>query len=115
MASKAKSFKIDDKTKTIIVYTNVEQNPAEEKAMKMYVSMGYTLKFAEKKAKFGVKEMRAKLKNDPKALEEFNKIYKTKASKDATKEEKSEVGFFGACKYYNNWAKKNGEEEADAE
>ena len=107
MARKAESFKIDEKTKSIIVYTNVEQNPAEEKAMKMYVSMGYTLKFAEKKATMGIEEMRAELEADTEALNKFNEVYATKAKKNATKKEKSEVGFFGACKVYNEWKKNN--------
>ena len=47
--------------------------------------------------------------NDQKALEEFNAIYAKKVGKDASKEEKKSAGFFGACKFYNEWKKKNKE------
>lgn len=106
MAHKATSFKVDDKKKAIIVYTNVEAPVGEKTMIEFYLGMGYALLFEEKKKSKGIPEMREELAKDPDALAEFNKIYATKPAEDATKEDKGKVGFFGACKYYTEWAKK---------
>ena len=92
MAHKPKSFKIDEKKKAIIIYTNVD--PAGEQVMiDFYLRNGYTPMFEEKKAGVSVAEMRAELKKDEKALAEFEEAYKQKN------------GFFSACKVYTNWKK----------
>ena len=106
MAHKATSFKVDDKKKAIIVYTNVEAPAGEKTMIEFYLGMGYTLLFEEKKKSKGIPEMREELGADPEALAKFNEIYNTKPAENATKKEKSEVGFFGACKFYTDWVKK---------
>ncbi|MBO5105421.1 MAG: hypothetical protein J6C29_00835 [Clostridia bacterium] len=121
MAHKAESFKIEiKKTKkgevnVIVLYTNVEANPAEKMMIERFLNMGYEPMFEEKKVSKSVAEMREELSEDKEALAEFDAIYAKKASKNATKKEKSEVGFFGACKYYSKWAKEQKKAQADAE
>ena len=107
MAHKPESFKVDDKKEVIIIYSNVEVPAGEKFLIDRYLDKGYTPLFEEKKKSMSVPEMRKELKKDPDALAEFNRIYKIKADKDATTKEKSEVGFFGACKFYAKWAKEN--------
>lgn len=107
MAHKATSFKVDDKKQVIILYTNVEAPAGEKVMIDFYLNKGYTPMFEEKKKSKSVPEMREELKKaDPEAYEEFEKIYATKAPENASKKEKGEVGFFGACKYYTEWVKK---------
>lgn len=98
MARKAQSFKVDEKNKAIILYTNVEQNPAEKSLIDFYLSSGYLPKFAEKKAGKSIAEMRKELKADAEALAKFEEAYNNKDNKKA---------FFDACKIYNAWAKAN--------
>lgn len=112
MAHKAESFKIEKKktkkgeVNVIVLYTNVEVNPAEQMLIDRYLNLGYEPMFEEKKVSKSVAEMRKDLKNDSEALAKFNEIYDTKPAPNASKKEKSEVGFFGACKFYAEWAKK---------
>lgn len=98
MARKAESFKLEEKKKTIILYTNVEQNPAEKSLIDFYLSSGYLPKFAEKKAGKSIADMKKELKADKETLEKFEAVYKDKDNKNA---------FFDACKIYNNWVKEN--------
>lgn len=104
MAKKIQSFKIDEKKKAIIVYTNVEPTAAEENLKTFYLNNGYTPLIEEKKKGIKVEEMRKKLQADEKALAEFNELYNCK-DKQAIKDKKA--GFHAACKYYNEWLKKN--------
>ena len=109
MAHKAESFKVNDEKQTIIIYSNVEVPAGEKFLIDRYLDKGYTPLFEEKKKSKTVPEMRKELKaKDKEAYEEFERIYNTKVSKNASKKEKSEAGFFGACRYYAEWAKKNG-------
>ena len=96
MARKAESFKIDEKKKVIILYTNVTNvSPAEKELKEFYLSNGYTPMFEEKKPALTVAEMRKALKADEKALKSFEDAYKEKN------------GFFKACKVYQAWKKAN--------
>lgn len=97
MACKPQTFKLDNKKKTITIYTNVEQVESEKTLIEYYLKMGYAPLMGEKKSK-SVAEMRAEMKDDEQALKLFNDTYKSK--------EKNK-GFFGACKVYNNWKKAN--------
>ena len=97
MAHKPTSFRVDEKKREIIIYTNVDAL-AENFLKEHYLSMGYKAKFEEKKPSKKVSEMRAELKADPDALEEFNRLYKSKGTG-------KDVGFFAACKFYNDWKK----------
>lgn len=93
MAHKPKSFKLDEKKKEIIIYTNVEQEPSEKILITFYLENGYKPKFDEKKPAKTVKQMRAELKQDLEMLDAFDAAYgKPK-------------GFFEACKVYNAWKK----------
>ena len=107
MAHKAISFKlkVDDDKKVIILYSNVEVPAAEKVLIEFYLNKGYIPKFEEKKDGMSVKDMRSKLKNDKEALKKFNEIYDTKATDETPDEEKNEIGFFGACKFFNQWSK----------
>ena len=108
MAIKPQSFKLNEKNKSIILYTNV-RIPAENDLINFYLDRGYAPMYEEKKATTSVEDMRKAMKDDQKALDEFNAIYAKKVGKDASKEEKKSAGFFGACKFYNEWKKKNKE------
>ena len=117
MARKPKSFKLDEKKKVIILYTNVRIE-AENDLINFYLDRGYAPMYEEKKDTVKIKEMRDELKKkDEKALAEFNRIYAIKVDANASKEEKKNSGFFGACKLYNEWKKANkqAKEEANAE
>ena len=112
MARKADSFRLIEKQKVIVLYTNETPTPAEETLIKFYLSAGYAPKMEEKKPGIKIKEMRKKLEKDaPDVLEKFNKAYNNKEDKKA---------FFNACKVYSDWekAQKNkpeAEEQAEAE
>lgn len=109
MAKKAESFKLVAKTKTIILYTNVEQNDAEKTLIEFYLNNGFSPMFAEKKQGKSVEEMRAEMKKakDDETLKKFNDTYGNKKDKKA---------FFNACKVYNQWVKdKKAKEKAEAE
>ena len=92
MAHKAESFKIDNAKKTIIIYTNVETNPAEETAKAFYMQNGYTPMFAEKKKGAKVADMREQMAGTE-YLERFNAAYDKKG------------GFHEACKIYADFKK----------
>lgn len=106
MARKPKSFKLNEKNKSIILYTNVRL-PEETDLINFYLDRGYTPMYEEKKPATKVEDMRKEMKDDKEALEKFNAIYAKKVGKDASKEEKKSAGFFGACKFYNEWKKNN--------
>lgn len=91
MAKKAETFKIEEKKKAIIIYTNVEPIAAEESIKMIYINSGYKPFFEEKKKGITIEEMREELKKDKEALAQFNEKYN------------SEKGFHVACKYYNEW------------
>ena len=99
MAHKAESFKVaTKKTKkgevnVIVLYTNVEANPAEQMLIDRYLKMGFEPMFEEKKASLSVADMRKDLKKDEEALAQFEEAYKEKN------------GFHKACKIYANWKK----------
>ena len=94
MAHKAESFKIDEKKKAIIIYTNVAATPAEESLKEFYLEKGYAPMLAEKKKGATVAEMRANMKGTEFA-ERFETAYKEKG------------GFHKACKIYAEWKKAN--------
>ena len=99
MAHKAESFKVaTKKTKkgevnVIVLYTNVEANPAEQMLIDRYLKMGFEPMFEEKKASVSVADMRKELKADAEALAKFEEAYAVKN------------GFHKACKIYANWKK----------
>lgn len=93
MAHKAKSFKLDEKKKAIILYTNVEA-PEEQVLVDFYLKAGYTPKLEEKKPSKSVNDMREELKGDEETLKKFNAAYNDKKQ-----------GFFVACKIYAAWKK----------
>lgn len=95
MAHKAQSFKLNEKKKTITIYTNVEASPAEAELKNFYLSNGYSPMFEERKAGKTVKEMRKELKVDAEAAAAFEAAYNDKN------------GFFAACKIYSDWKKAN--------
>lgn len=113
MAKKPQSFKLDEKRKVIILYSNVRIE-AENDLINFYLDRGYKPMYEVKKAPTKIEDMRKELEADKEALAKFEEIYKTKVSKDASKEEKKRVGFFGACKYYTDWKKKQ-KAQAEAE
>lgn len=95
MAKKPQSFKINEKKKEIILYTNVEQNNAEKELIKFYLTSGYSPKMEEKKKSPTVAEMRKQMKSEPNTLELFEKAYKEKN------------GFHKAMKIYSDFIKRN--------
>lgn len=94
MAHKAKSFKLDQKKKVIVIYTNVDE-PVEKTLIDYYLNAGFTPMFDEKKPTKTVADMRKELAKDENALKAFNDAYKKKN------------GFFEACKIYSQWKKNN--------
>lgn len=101
MAKKVESFKVNNAKKTIVLYTNVEQNPAEKSLIEFYLLQGYTPKTEEKKKGISVAEMRKELEVDSETLAKFNEAYSTKADKKSDKDS----GFHKACKIYTEWKK----------
>lgn len=99
MAHKAESFKVTTKktkkgeVNVIVLYTNVEANPAEQMLIDRYLKMGFEPMFEEKKASVSVADMRKELKADAEALAKFEEAYKVKN------------GFHKACKIYAEWKK----------
>lgn len=93
MAHKAKSFRLDEKKKAIILYINVEA-PEEKVLVDFYLNKGYAPKLEVKKPSKSVEDMRAELKADEETLKKFNAAYKSKQG-----------GFFEACKIYAAWKK----------
>ena len=112
MARKPQSFKLNEAKKIIILYTNIRID-AENDLINFYLDRGYAPMYEEKKPSVKVADMRKDLKADKEALDKFNAIYGgTYEGDDA------DAGFFGACKYYNEWkknkAKKKDEAKAEA-
>jgi len=96
MAHKAKSFKLDQKKKVIVIYTNVEVS-AEKPLIDYYLNAGFTPMFEEKKPAKTVDEMRKELlKADENLYNAFEDAYHDK-----------DGGFFKACKIYTEWKKEN--------
>ena len=108
MARNATSFRVIEKQKVIVLYTNETPNPAEETLIKFYLSAGYAPKMEEKKPGIKIAEMRKKLEKEaPDVLKAFNEAYGKKEDKKA---------FFNACKIYSDWEKANkAKTEAEAE
>ena len=73
--------------------------PEELAVVRNYLALGFVLKEKSKQKTKTVEEMRADLNKDAKALEEFNRLYSTKAKKG------EKAPFFLACKFYNEWKK----------
>jgi hypothetical protein len=94
MASKPKSFRVDEKKQTIVLYTNVERPKAEDMLVQFYLKQGFKALVEEKKKGKTVSQMKKEMKGTE-ALKEFEKAYE------------SEGGFFEACKIYNKWKKEN--------
>lgn len=95
MAHKAKSFKLNEKKKVIVLYTNVEV-PAEKPLIDYYLNAGFSPMFEEKKPTKSVAQMKKELSADANALKAFEDAYKDK-----------DGGFFKACKIYSEWKKAN--------
>lgn len=94
MAKKAVSFRVIEEKKQIVLYSNVEQNKAEEKLVEFYLTHGYTPLIEEKKKGVTVEQMRDDLKKvGEEYLEKFNSMY--------TNNGNGHIGFHEACKYYN--------------
>ena len=103
MAHKAESFRVGKKTvkkgkekeevDVIILYANVEANPAEQMLIDRYLKMGFEPMFEEKKASVSVADMRKELKADAETLAKFEEAYAVKN------------GFHKACKIYAEWKK----------
>lgn len=92
MAHKPTSFKLNEKKKVIVIYTNVEA-AAEKQLIDFYLGQGYKPMFEDKKAAKTVEEMRKELSADKEMLDKFNAEYEKKN------------GFFSACKVYAEWKK----------
>lgn len=110
MAHKATSYDIRTSKKTgknfLVLYDNVEPTAAEQKMIDRFISMGYEVRFEEKKVGKTKAEMLEELKNDAEAKTEFEDYYSGKRkmyNKDGTELQQ----FFAACKVYQAWAKKN--------
>ena len=96
MARKAESFKINEKKKVIVLYTNVTPNESEQTLINFYLGNGFKPMLEEKKAGIKVKNMREALEEDKEALNAFEEAYKS-----------GDKGFSKACEVYNEWLKKN--------
>ena len=97
MAKTEKSYRIDKKKKVVVLFSNIKQTDADKMLIDTYVRNGYTLK-AE--IKITVAMMRAEMKNDKTALDEFNRLY-------TLNEEGGALGFHRACQFYTKWKKEN--------
>mgnify|MGYP006864377690 CR=1 FL=1 len=95
MPKKAKSYRVDTKKKTIILYTNIKQTVEDKFLISTYLDNGYKMK-AEKK--ITVEDMRKELSKDKPALDEFNRLYKLN-------EEGAALGFHRAMQHYTKWKK----------
>lgn len=89
---KPQSFKLVEETKTIIIYTNVEQG-AEQNLITFYLGQGYKPMMEVKKKGKTVAQMRNDLAEDKETLAKFNAAYDKKG------------GFHTACKIYAEWKK----------
>lgn len=111
MAKKPQSFRLIDKKhengrveKTIVLFKNVRIEE-ETDLINFYLDRGYQPKYEVKKDSLKVDDMRKLLADDKETLAKFEEAYAKKITKDMTKEEKKEAGFFGACKVFNEWKK----------
>lgn len=106
MAKEAKSFIVNQKNKTITIFTNVKANATEQKIIDFYLEHEYTPLFDKKKSGVRIEEMKKALKPDEEAYNEFMRLYKSKEK--IIVDGKELTGFHAACRYYNEWnAKKN--------
>ena len=109
MAKKFESFKLDDKKKAIIIYTNVDTKVAdEEKEMReFYLNKGYLPMKEEKKAPVTIADMRRDFGEDKEALAEFDRLYKLKPDEieEVGKNGKKKTGFHLAAKYHADYKK----------
>lgn len=112
------SFVIDEKKKTITIYTNVVPTDTEKYLIEVYLKNGYSPRLAEKPKKEGVAEMEEALskydeKNNTDYKSVFSGIYRpaTKGGDDykycypVGKNAEKKSGFFGAIAFYNAWKK----------
>lgn len=97
MAKTEKSYRIDKKKKVVVLFSNIDQTDADKMLIDTYVRNGYTLKAQTKTT---VAMMRAEMKNDKTALDEFNRLY-------TLNEEGGALGFHRACQFYTKWKKEN--------
>lgn len=114
MAHKPISFRIDEKKKAIIRYSNIPMPVAEKELFDMYRLEKYKVLLEEKKDedKVTVQSMRDDLKDDKEALKEFNRRYKLKKDEEhLDKNGKPLSGFHSATQYYNQWKKAHKAEE----
>lgn len=112
MAHKPISFRLDEKKKAIIRYSNVSMPVAEKELFDMYRAEGYKILLEDKNEdkKITVSSMREDLKDDKEALKEFNRRYKLKEDKEhLDKNGKPLSGFHSATQYYNSWKKEHKE------
>lgn len=100
MAHKPKSFKLNEKKKVIILYSNVRL-PEETDLINFYLSSGYKPMYEEKKATVKVEDMRKELESDKETLKKFEEAYSEKN------------GFFKACKVYQAWLKEKKEKNKE--
>ena len=95
----------------ICLYDNVEPSAAEQKMIDRFISMGYEVRFEEKKPSKSKDEMLAELNAENKeAAAEFLKYYnkeKTMFNKDGSEMQ----AFFAACKIYQEFKKKQSKKE----
>ncbi len=101
MAHKPKSFKLDEKKKAIIIYTNSEYLEEEAYIREYYLKNGYMPLSEVKKETIKVADMRKELAKDPETLAKFNEAYKDKEIVDG------KIGYHRAMKIYSDWKKEN--------
>ena len=70
---KEQSYKVDTSKKIVYRYNNVSASKQDEADILMYVAGGYVIKWKDKSP--SVDEMRDAMKDDKKALDEFNRLY----------------------------------------
>ena len=98
---KEQSYKVDTSKKIVYRYNNVSASKQDEADILMYVAAGYVIKWKDKSP--SVDEMREAMKDDKKALDEFNRLYTLKTN--INEKGKEEIGFHSAVKFYNKWKK----------
>ena len=117
MAHKPQSYYVGATKKGknfIALYDNVEPSAAEQKMIDRFISMGYEVRFDEKKPSKSKEEMIAELEAaDKEAAAEFNAYY-NKEKKMNNKDGSEMQAFFAACKVYQEWKKKQTEKEKEA-
>ena len=75
---KEQSYKVDTSKKIVYRYNNVSASKQDEADILMYVAGGYVIKWKDKSP--SVDEMRDAMKDDKKALDEFNRLYTLKTN-----------------------------------